>query len=150
MNLTSQIEADLTEALREKNEVKKTVLRSLKSALKNASIEKNQAALSEEEELQVIAREIKRRKEAIAAYETANKPELMADEQAELEILSVYLPAQLNEDEIRREVQEVLNSGSYSLSAMGQAMGAVSQKLKGKADMSAVSQIVRDELTKLG
>lgn len=150
MNLTSQIEADLTEALREKNEVKKTVLRSLKSALKNASIEKNQAVLSEEEELQVIAREIKRRKEAIAAYETANKPELMADEQAELEILSVYLPAQLNEDEIRREVQEVLNSGSYSLSAMGQAMGAVSQKLKGKADMSAVSQIVRDELTKLG
>lgn len=150
MNLTSQIEADLTEALREKNEVKKTVLRSLKSALKNASIEKNQAVLSEEEELQVIAREIKRRKEAIAAYETANKPELMADEQAELEILSVYLPAQLNEDEIRREVQEVLNSGSYSLSTMGQAMGAVSQKLKGKADMSAVSQIVRDELTKLG
>lgn len=150
MNLTSQIEADLTEALREKNEVKKTVLRSLKSALKNASIEKNQAVLSEEEELQVIAREIKRRKEAIAAYESANKPELMADEQAELEILSVYLPAQLNEDEIRREVQEVLNSGSYSLSAMGQAMGAVSQKLKGKADMSAVSQIVRDELTKLG
>lgn len=150
MNLTSQIEADLTEALREKNEVKKTVLRSLKSALKNASIEKNQAALSEEEELQVIAREIKRRKEAITAYESANKPELMADEQAELEILSVYLPAQLSEDEIRREVQEVLNSGSYSLSTMGQAMGAVSQKLKGKADMSAVSQIVRDELTKLG
>lgn len=149
MSIVSQIETDLTEALREKNEVKKIVLRSLKSAFKNASIEKNQAELTEEEILQVISREIKRRKEAITAYELAGKPQLKVAEEEELKILASYLPAQMSEEEIRLEVKSILAAGEYSLSTMGQAMGAVSQKLKGKADMSAVSQIVRDELSKL-
>ena len=148
MSLLERIDADLTEALKQKEETKKTVLRMLKSSLKNAVIEKNQAKLTDEEEFQVIAREIKRRKESIEAYTTANKPDLAKTEQEELEILSAYMPAQMSEDEIRQKVTDILSSGSFTLATMGQAMGKVSAELKGKADMSVVSRIVREQLQK--
>jgi uncharacterized protein YqeY len=149
MPLISQIEADLAKAIKDRDELKKTVLRSLKSALQNASIEKNQKALTEAEELEVVSREIKRRKEAIAAYQGTNKPELVANEQAELAVLTAYLPAQLTEEEIRKEVKLIISNETLAPVKLGQVMSLVSQKLKGRADMSVVAQIVKDELAKL-
>lgn len=148
MALLERIDLDLTGALRNKEETKKTVLRMLKSSLRNASIEKNQQALSDEEELQIVAREIKRRKEAIEAYTSADKPELAASEQEELEILSAYMPEQMDEMAITAEIQQLLAGGDFTLANMGQAMGKVSASLKGKADMSLVARILKEELQK--
>lgn len=146
MNLVERWEADLTEAIKSKDELRKTVLRSLKSSLKNAEIDKNQVSLTEEEQLSVVQKEVKRRKESIVAYQQANKPELEASEKAELAILEQYLPTQLSREQIQQEVSEFLSHHSFTADKIGQAIGAASASFKGRADMAIVAEVVRQQL----
>ena len=128
---------------------KRDTLRLLDSAIKNAEIEnkKRETGLSDEEVIEVVARGVKQRKDSVAQYEAGGRPELAENEKAEIEILSVYMPAQLAEDEIRKIVKEIISaSGVTSKSEMGKVMGQAMGKLKGQADGNIVKKIVEEEL----
>ncbi len=146
MATIEKIDSDLLEAQKNKEELKRDILRLVKSALKNAEIEKG-SALNEEEASAVLAKEVKKRKESIAAYEQANRPELVASEQAEIDIIQAYLPELMSEDDVRTAVASYLAANPTTAAQMGQAMGALSGQLKGQADMGLVSKILRESLS---
>lgn len=145
MSLLDRVETDLVAAIKNKDETKRDVLRLVKSALKNAAIEKG-SELEEQEVINVLGREVKKRKESIAAYEQAGRAELVASEQGEIEILQAYLPAQMSEEEIRQIVTTYLQSNPTTVTETGRAMGALSAQLKGQADLGLVAKILRESL----
>ena len=103
--------------------------------------------LSDEEIIQAVSTEIKKRKEAAEQYRQGNRQELAEKEEAELKILSVYMPEQMPEEEIRRLVKEaVQKSGAKSMAEIGKVMGILMPQVKGKADGGSVSKIVKEEL----
>ena len=142
-----QIKNDLKKAMIEKQSDKLSVLRMLVSAINNESIQlgKKDAGLTAEEELKVIKREVKKRKDSIQQFESAGREELAKKEKQELEILSVYLPEEMGEDEIKKIVLETINEmGEIAPSQFGQLMGSVMGKTKGQADGVIVSKIVKE------
>lgn len=150
--LLQKIDKDFKQALSEKNEIKISTLRMLRSALHNMEIElrPKKKELTDEVALEVIAREIKRRKESIEAFEKGNRLDLTEKEKKELEILSQYLPEQLSNDKIREIVQvKIVEVGASGPQDFGKIMGLVTKETKGKADGSRVAVIVKEELNKI-
>ena len=145
--LSENIENDLIEAMKSKDENTLLVLRGLKSAIKNKEIEKK-AELEDADIVGVIQSQIKSRRDAIDMYEKGGRAELAEKEKKEIEILNKYLPEQMSEEDIRREVKSAITETSASdIKDMGKAMGIVMGKLKGKADGSMISKIVKEELS---
>jgi hypothetical protein len=148
MSTISKIEDDFKEALKHKDDLKISTLRLLKNAIHNLEIEK-QHPLSQEEIWEVIRREIKQRKEAILEYQKGNRNDLAKKEQAEIEILSVYLPPQLNREEIERLIHKAItNTKASSLDDFGKVMKEVMPKLKSRVDGSKIAEMVRAKLQK--
>ena len=149
MLLKEKIQEDLKGAMIAKNEESLSTIRMLKSALQYFEIQKGGAGYeaTDEDVLEVVGREIKKRKEAIEMYEKGGRAELAEKETKELELLKGYLPQQLTEDEIREIVKNVISqTGASSIQEMGKVMGAIMPLTKGKADGQIVSQIVRENL----
>ncbi|MFA5249022.1 MAG: GatB/YqeY domain-containing protein [Candidatus Paceibacterota bacterium] len=162
--MLQQIKKDLVSAQKEKDENKVSTLRMLISAMTNKSINKRadaagkESGLSEEELakkgeladqeiIDVIFSEAKKRKEAAIEYEKGNRPELAKKEKLELEILSAYLPAQMGEEEVRKLVIEAIaKTGAKDPKDMGKVMAALMPSTKGKADGTLVSKIVKELL----
>lgn len=143
--LALEIEQDLLAAIKSGDEFTRDALRFLKSSLKNAEIEAG-GTLDEEKSTQIIAREVKRRQESIAAYNTAGKPEMAESEQKEIELLQKYLPEQMGEDEVKAVISDYLAKNPADISQFGRVMGEISRELKGKADMQKVSALIRQSL----
>jgi uncharacterized protein YqeY len=149
MGLKEKIISDLRDAMRSGENLKRDTLRLLDSAIKNTEIEKKkrETGLSEEEVLEVISRAVKQRNDSIKQFIDGGRPELAEKEQKELEILKTYLPEQMNEDEIRAVVKEIISAaGSVSPGDMGRIMGQAMGKMKGKADGNVVKKIVGEEM----
>ncbi len=147
MPLLDQINQELLEATKGNNPLVRDTLRIVKTAIKNNEINKGHQ-LADEEILEVIAKEVKQRQEAIASFTTGNRPELAAKEEAEMALLVKYLPKQLSEEEIRQLVADaVAESGASAASDMGKVMAMLMPKIKGKADGALVSQLVREKLS---
>jgi len=128
------------------DKVRLSTLRLLSAAIKNKEVELLHE-LSDEEIRDVAVKEAKRRKESIEAYQAGNRPELVAKERAELEILQVYLPEQLSEAEVDALIDEAIAStGATSAKEMGKVMGQVMAKAKGKVDGSVVQARVKAKL----
>lgn len=147
--LKNTIQEDLKQAMLAKNEEKLSTIRMLKSALQYFEIQKGGAGYeaSDDDVVEVVGREIKKRKESIDLYEKGGRNELADKEKREIEVLQGYLPEQLTEDEIRTLVDEAIaQTGAASISEMGKVMGALMPNTKGKADGSLVSAIVREKL----
>lgn len=147
--LKDQIQQDLTNAMREKSEEKLSTIRMLKSALQYFEIQKGGAGYvaSDEDVIDVVGREIKKRRESIEMFEKGNRQELADKEKRELEVLQNYLPEQLSEDEVRKLVDEAIaTTGASTMQDMGKVMGILAEKTKGKAEGSVVSSIVREKL----
>lgn len=143
--LREQLDDDLKSAMKSRDALRLSVLRMLKSAAKYAEIEKREP-LTDDDVLQVVARECKRRRESIEQFEKGNRPDLVAQEKAELEILKRYLPEQLDETEVIGIAREVISElHAASKADKGKVMGALMQKVRGKADGRLVNRIV-DEL----
>ncbi len=145
LSLIERIDADLRQAMREKDEAAKLALRSIKAALTEASkAGKAQRSLTDEEALQVIARLAKQRREAMAEFEKAGRAALAAREEAELAVLQRYLPEPLSQAEIealaRQAIQE---TGASSPREMGKVMSVLMPRVRGRAEGKVVSQIVR-------
>lgn len=150
MSLREKIPQDLKDALRSKNSLELNVLRMLQSSIRNKEIEKSKKELTDEEVIEVVGSEIKKRKEAAAEFEKVKRQDAASKEKAEIEILMKYMPLQMSEDEIRAEVKKAaIDSGSSGIKDLGKVMKIIIPAVKGKADGSIVSKIVREELEKL-
>lgn len=144
--IADSINQKIAEALKARDEIRLSTLRLLSSALNYEFIAK-QHKLSEEEELGVVRKEAKKRKEAIEAYEKAGAQERADKEKKELEILEEYLPEQLSDAEIEKIVDEAINeTGAKTMVDMGKVMGAAVAKAAGRAEGGKISEIVRAKL----
>jgi len=135
--------------MREKNAMKLGVLRMLKAALMNATIEKSgaQGQLSDADAVQVIRKQVKQRQDSIESFEKGGRPELAAKEKDELSILQSYLPQAMGADEIAKLVRETIAEvGATSKAQMGAVMKAVQAKVAGRADGKSLSAEVQKQL----
>jgi uncharacterized protein YqeY len=151
MSLREKIAEDLKSALRDKKQTELSVLRMLQSAIRNKEIEKRKRdGLTDEEVIEVIASEIKKRKEAIEEYTKGQRQDLVDKEKAELEILMSYMPKQMGEDEIREEVKKAIEEArAKTPGELGKVMKILMPRMKGKADGALINKIVKEELEKL-
>jgi len=143
MSLKDKLMEDLKQALREGDERRKSAIRLVMAAIRNAEIEKRRE-LDDGEILQIIAKEVKQRRDSIAEFEKGDRGDLIDQEKAELEVLLAYLPPQMTREEIeeaaRRVIQEV---GATGLGQMGEVMRRLMPQVKGRADGRLVSEVVR-------
>ncbi len=151
MSLKERIESDLKDAIRKGDAAGKRALRTLMTTISRAEREGEALReLSDEEIVQLIAREVKKREEAIEAYLKGNRQDLAEEEQAELEILRKYLPRQLTPEEIEARAREVIAEvGATGPRDMGKVMKVLMAEMRGRADGKEVSRIVRDLLSRL-
>jgi uncharacterized protein YqeY len=148
MSYIERIQGDLTAAMKEKNELRLSVLRMVKSALKNKEIEKVRP-LDDLESLQILQTLVKQRRESIDQFTKGGRKDLADKEAKEIAIIEEYLPAAPSDDEIHRAVEEAINEESAdSLKQMGAVIKAARAKLEGKAiDGKVLSDRVRERLT---
>jgi uncharacterized protein YqeY len=149
MTFQERIDSDLKEAMKAKDATRLGVMRMLKSALKNAAIEKYGVTgqLDDAEAMAVLRKQAKQRQDSIEGFEKGNRPELAAREKEELEILNTYLPKQLSPGEISELVAgAIAEAGATSKAQMGAVMKLVQAKAAGRADGKALSQEVQRQL----
>ena len=150
MNLSERVDSELKTAMREKNATKLGVLRMLKAALMNATIEKSgvDSKLTDAEAVQVIRKQVKQRQDSIESFEKGGRAELAAKEKEELSILQSYLPQEMSADEISKVVRETIAEvGASSKAQMGAVMKALQAKLGGQVDGKSLSQEVQKQLS---
>lgn len=148
MSLLEMLAEDMKAAMREKESGKKrlSVIRMVRSSLKNVEIEKKHK-LSEEEVIEVLARELKKRKDALEEYTKFGRQDIADGLQEEVDVLVKYLPEQMSEEEIRGLVKEVIAEVKPTgPKDMGKVMGKLMPNVKGKADGKLVNQIVKELL----
>jgi uncharacterized protein len=148
MSLKEQISEDMKSAMRAKESERLATIRLLLAAIKQREVDER-VTLDDAAVTAVIDKMIKQRKDSISQFEAAGRDDLVAKEQAELVVLAAYMPAQLSEAEVAAEVQAaVAQSGAAGPQDMGKVMGVLKAKLAGKADMTAVSALVKAALSK--
>ncbi len=147
MTLKEQINSDLLNAMKAKEEIKVGALRMLKAAIMKYEVSGADKVADDEVVLSLVQKEIKSRKDSYEQFIKGNRPEMAEKEQKEIEFLNVYLPAQLSEDELKKIVEEsIKESGAELKSDSGKVMKVLMPKVKGKADGALVSQMVQSLL----
>ena len=143
MSLKEKLLNDMKEAMKEKDVLRKNTVQSVRGAI--LQVEKDTMKdVDEEQILDIIMSEIKKRKDALADFEKGHRQDLVDAANDEIAILQAYLPAQLSEEELVALVRETIAEVSaVSMKDMGKVMGAITPKVKGKADNSKVSSIVK-------
>ena len=147
--LADQLRADLTAAMKRRDDVATSALRMALAAVKEATVAGKEAKeLSDDEILKVLNKEVKRRDEAAEAFRNADRPDRADREQAEREVLAAYLPAALTPEELEAIITETLAEGGFAgMQSMGPAMKAVTAKVAGRSDGKTVSDLVRARLS---
>ena len=146
MTLIADIEGELRDARRARDDQRRDALSLVLNALRGAEKEL-QRSLSEEEALQVLQRERKRRVEAMEAFDAAGREEQADREEFELDVIEEFMPEQLSEEELEEIVDDVIAEvGATSMADLGRVMADVMPQIAGRADGSQVSQIVREKL----
>lgn len=147
--MKEQLLQDLKEAMKNKDTLMKDTITMLRAAI--LQVEKDDLkTLNDDEICGIVAKEVKKRKEAVAEYENARRQDIADNLKREIEILSKYLPEQLSEEEIAKMVDEAIaESGAASPRDMGKVMGLLRPKTQGKADGKVVSDIVKEKLAAL-
>ena len=148
MTLKDNLRADLTRAMKARDELTASTIRMVLTAVTTEEVAgKSARVLSDDDVIKVLTREAKKRREAQQAYEQAGRAELAAREKAELEVIETYLPQQLTDAEISAEVAEAIaESGASGPQAMGQVMKVLSPKIAGRADGGKVAAEVKRQL----
>ena len=151
MSLAERIQKDLVEAMRAKDELRLSVVRGIKAAIKHKEIEKIRT-LDETESIQILQTLVKQRKESIEQFSKGNRPELAEKETKELAILETYLPAGASEAEMTAAIEKAVSeTGANSIKQMGAVVKAAKSALEGKnVDGKALSDLVRARLSKMG
>ena len=148
MALQEQVEADIKSAMKQQMKDELTALRAIKSAILLALTEKNsEHSLTEEAEMKMLTRMAKQRKESAEIYSREGRADLADKELFELTVIERYLPEQMSEEDIRKEVERIVSeTGASSMKDMGRVMGEATKVLAGKADGKVISGIVREIL----
>lgn len=147
MSLNERLNEDMKQAMRSQDKFKLSVIRMVRSAIKNIEIDQRKT-LDDTEVLDVLSREIKQRKDSLQEFQNAGRDEMANSLQAEIAILMEYLPQQLTEEEVKVIVQQTIQEvGASSKADMGKVMGALMPKVKGRADGKIVNQFVQQLLT---
>jgi uncharacterized protein YqeY len=151
MTLAEKIQKDLVDAMRAKDELRLSVLRGIKAAIKHKEVEKIRA-LDETESIHILQTLVKQRKESIDQFTKGNRPELAEKESRELAMIELYLPAGASEAEMDSAINKAIaETGANSMKQMGAVVKAAKSALEGKTvDGKALSDRVRDRLSKLG
>ncbi len=149
MPLKTQLDADLKDAMRAKDENRMSAIRMLKSAISNFEIARTdpkspdrEKPVSEADLLGVVEKQIKQRRESIEMYQKGNRPELAAKEEAEIKVLEAYMPRQLSRDEVKKEVEGII--AALGTKEFPKVMREAATKLKGRADGKMVNEVVRE------
>lgn len=149
--IKEQLQQDLKTAMREKDAVRLRTIRSLRAAIQSREIEMRSGTdvdLSDEDALAVLQKQAKQRRDAISQFEQAGRDDLKQVEVEELVVIESYLPKQLDEDAIRKEVEAIVaDTGAEGMKDMGRVMGQAMGRLRGKADGSKVQAVVRSILS---
>lgn len=146
MDINSELEADLKEAMKLRDEVRLTTLRLLKSALKNYQIEIGHD-LTMQETLSVLQKEAKKHQDSIEQYKKANRQDLANEEEAELKVIEKYLPEQMPEAEVEKLVEEAIKqTGATGPADMGKVIGMVREKADGAADGAIIAKVAKQKL----
>jgi len=148
LSLKERLVEDMKVAMKAKEEgkVRLSVIRMARAAIKNAEIEK-QMEFNDEQVIEVLAKEVKQRRDAIVEFSKANRPDKVKALEEEISVLMEYLPQQLSEGEIRQLAQEIIAEvGAQGPKDLGKVMGKITPKTKGRADGKLVNQIVRELL----
>ena len=147
MSLKQQLRKDLKEALRARDESRKSVIRMALAAIVYAEVEHG-GELDDADVVAVLQKEARQRRDTVAELRQADRPGLLADEEAELEILERYLPRLLSREEIAEEACEVIAEvGATGMGQMGPVMRQMMSRLKGRADGRVVNEVVRELLS---
>ena len=147
MSLKETLLQDLKAAMKDKDIIRKNTIQLVRSGV--LQIEKdNQVELDDDGVLDVVAKELKKRRDSLPEYEKSGRTDLIENLNREIEVLLGYLPKQLTEDEIHKIVEETIaETGASTMKDMGKVMGAVSSKVKGRADNRVVSAYVKKLLS---
>ncbi|MBI5302249.1 MAG: GatB/YqeY domain-containing protein [Chloroflexi bacterium] len=143
MGLKDQLNEDLKIAMKAKDEVRLGTIRMLRAAIANFELARPaDKPITEADLLSVVEKQIKQRRDSIEAYEKGNRPELAAQEQAEIVVLQVYMPKQLSRDEIKTEVAGII--AALGTKEFPKVMKEAAAKMKGRADGKLVNEVVRE------
>ncbi|KAF0818328.1 MULTISPECIES: GatB/YqeY domain-containing protein [unclassified Cytobacillus] len=147
MSLLERLNEDMKQAMRNKEKEKLTVIRMIKASLQNEAIKLGKD-LTEDQELTVLSREVKQRKDSLHEFEKAGREDLVEKIRTELQYVELYMPKQLSEEEVSKIVAEtVAETGASSKADMGKVMAAIMPKVKGKADGSLINKLVQQHLS---
>jgi uncharacterized protein YqeY len=151
MSIKDRLNEDMKQAMKDKEagKLRLSVIRMVRASIKNAEIDRRKELATDEEVLDVLAKEVKMRRDSLEEFKKGNRPDLVAALEQEIAILMGYLPAQLSEEEVRALVVEaVAQTGAAGPKEMGKVMAALMPKVKGKADGKLVNSIVKELLSK--
>jgi uncharacterized protein len=150
MSIKETLQADLTEAIRGRNEIVSGTIRMVLTAITNEEVSGKEArVLTDAEIITVLSREAKKRREAAEAFGDAGRADKAALEKAEGEVIAKYLPEQMSEDEIKKLIDAAIaQTGASGPAEMGKVMGAIKSQVAGKADGGTVSGLVKAALNK--
>ena len=144
--LKGQIQEDVKSAMRARDQKRLTALRLITAAIKQVEIDKR-IEMDDQAVLAVLDKMVKQRRDSLEQYQNAGRDDLAAQEEFELELISVYLPEALGEDELAALIkQTVADTGASSIRDMGMVMNKLREQVQGRADMKAVSNAVKEQL----
>lgn len=146
MTLQEQLMQDMKAAMKQKERIRLTTIRQIRSTIKNREIELGEE-LNDEEILQVISTLVKQHKDSIEQFTKGGRDELVKKEQAELVVLESYLPRQMSEEDVSALVQEAIETvGATSMKDIGKVMKYIMPKTQGRADGKMINQLVKSQL----
>jgi len=147
MSLLEKISTDIMAAMKAREMEKLEALRGIKSALLLANTAEGNKEITADDELKILQKLVKQRKESAEIYKTQNRQDLYEVEINQAKVIETYLPAQMSEEEIKAVVQDIIaQTGATSIKDMGKVMGMASKQLAGKADNSLVSRLIKELL----
>jgi uncharacterized protein len=148
LSLLERLNSDMKQAMKNKEKDKLSVIRMVKASLQNEAIKLGKSELSVDEELTILSREVKQRKDSLHEFDKAGRQDLVDKLRTELAVVELYLPEQLSEEELSNIVKQTIDEvGATSKADMGKVMAAVMPKVKGKTDGSLVNKFVQQHLS---
>ncbi|WP_010531033.1 GatB/YqeY domain-containing protein [Lentibacillus jeotgali] len=147
MTLTEQLNQDMKQAMKSKEKDKLAIIRMLKASLQNESIKLGNKNLSEDEELTVLSRELKQRKDSLQEFKSAGRDDLVDKLEVEIDVIQAYMPQQLTEEELEEIVKATIKEvNAASKKDMGNVMSTIMPKVKGRADGAQINKLVQKHL----
>ncbi len=147
MSLEKQIDKDYIQAMKDRDQAKSSALSYLRAMIKQVKVDQRLEALDDAGVSAVLKKQIKQRQDSIEQFEKGGRADLAAKEKAEVELMKVYLPAEMSADEVRSIIEAAIKeTGAQSMKDMGNVMKAVRDKVAGRADGKLVSELVKEKL----